>query len=481
MSAAMLSFVPGPVDPALLVAPSYSAPLLIDAAAITANGSNIFEGNWENTSYSANAGAAIQITTTQPVIIRNSRFKAQKYCIYSLTDGSDITVENCVGLVRSSTAGQCAQRFLNVGQPKNLVCEHNTMIGGGVLLDATATGGTLLVRIRYNRMLNVDGRKSDGAGGYVFERANWAGGGYWEAKQFLQIRPMVINDGEISWNEVENYPGVSRQEDSINMYGAAGLSGSPIRIHDNCIRGGWNSRPWDLASYSGGGIVCDRGTITGDWTDGATNATRWIDIDDNHVLGLVQHGISAPYGNNLNARRNRVICPNKLQGRTVLSANVGATVGGALRSVVNGYTYNVAWDNNVIGCVNAAGSQNNSWIPSVTATGVASAGGGTKTRLTFGSDHGLQSADNGNLVPVWSGTNWTPGNYAFTYVDATHIDLDVAWNASFGNPTLRSLTVDITNTTSVPFPTEADVVAEWNVWLAKKSAAGVTCGSSLVP
>ena len=162
-----------------------------------------------------------------------------------------------------------------------------------------------------------------------------------------------------------------------------------------------------------------------------------------------------------------------------LKAAPGATVGGALRSYVNGYTHNVAWDNNVIGCVNAAGSQNNSWIPSVTATGVASAGGGTKTRLTFGSDHGLQSADNGNLVPVWSGTNWTPGDYAMTYVDSTHIDLDVAWNPAFGNPTLRSLTVNITNTTNFPFPTEADAAAEWTIWNAKKAANGVVVGSTL--
>ena len=467
-----------PIAPGFLAAPVFSAPLTIDAAAITANGSNVFSGNWANDSYSANNGAAVYIATTQPVVIENSRFQAQKYCISSLSDGSNVTVRNSVGVVRNTTqAGQPAHRFLSLGQPGSVVCENNTMIGGGIQLSQTPSGSpTSLVRIRYNRAFNIDGRLSDGAGGFVFERANTANV-YFQAKQFLQINDVRgILSADIGWNEVVNEPFISRPEDNINMYGASGISGSPIRIHDNFIFGGWSSRPHDLASYSGGGIICDRGTSS-DWTDEATIATKWIDIDDNQVVGLVQHGISAAYGNNLNARRNRIICPNKVRGKTILSANVGAYVGGALRSVVNGFTFNVLWDDNVIGCVNAAGAQNNSSISSVAATGVASASSGTKTRLTVA--HGLQAADNGRTVPVFSGTNWTPGNYVFTYVDSTHIDLDVAWNPAFGNPTLRSSTVNITNTTSVPFPTEADAHAEWAIWRAKVAAAGVRLGSTL--
>ena len=70
---------------------------------------------------------------------------------------------------------------------------------------------------------------------------------------------------------------------------------------------------------------------------------------------------------------------------------------------------------------------------------VASASSGTKTRVTM-TAHGLTSANNGVAVPVTAGTNWTPGLYVFTYVDANTFDLDVAWNASFGNPTITIAT-----------------------------------------
>ena len=348
------------------------------------------------------------------------------------------------------------------------------MIGGGVYVHQQASGGMTECRIRFNKARNIDGRLSDGAGGHVYERANTVNV-FFQAKQFIQMNDVRGATGvDIGWNEIVNDPFISRPEDVINIYGSSGVSGDPIRVHDNYIQGGWPSRPFDVY-FSGGGIICDKGSST--WTDEATIACKWIDIDDNQVVGLVQHGISAPYANNVNARRNRIICPRTLQGRTILAANVGAYVGGALVSDVRGFTYNLNWDSNVIGCVNAGGSQNNTSISAINASGVASASGGAKTRITL--THGLTSGDNGRTLPVWSGTNWTRGEYALTYVDATHLDVDVPWNASFGNPVIRSLTVDITNTTSVPFPTEYDAYAERAIWRAKVAAAGVRLGSTL--
>lgn len=462
-----------PVGPALV----FAAPIDITDALIASRGSAVFDGLViENTSYSANNGAAIYVTSSQTVTIQNCIIKAQKYCINSLTNGSNLIVRNNIGVVKNTTqAGQPAHRFLNIDQGATIVCENNTMIGGGVYVYQQATGGMTECRVRFNKARNIDGRLSDGAGGTVFERANTANV-YFQAKQFIQMNDVRGATGvDIGWNEVINDPLISRPEDVINIYGSSGVSGDPIRVHDNYLRGGWPSRPFDVY-YSGGGIICDKGTAT-DWTDGATNATAWIDIDDNQIVGLVQHGISAPYANNVNARRNRIICPNKLQGRTILAANVGAYVGGALVSEVRGYTYNLNWDSNVIGCVNAGGSQNNTSISATNASGVASAGGGSKTRVTL--THGLTSGDNGRTLPVYSGTNWTPGNYVLTYVDSTHLDLDVAWDPAFGNPTIRSLTVGITNTTSVPFPTEFDAYSEREIWRAKVAAAGVRLGSSL--
>ena len=74
-----------------------------------------------------------------------------------------------------------------------------------------------------------------------------------------------------------------------------------------------------------------------------------------------------------------------------------------------------------------------------TCTAVASASAGAATRLTI-VGHGLTSANNGVSVYVASGTNWTAGLYAMTYVDADNIDIAAPWNASYGNPVVRSVT-----------------------------------------
>jgi hypothetical protein len=458
-------------------APVYSAPINITDALIVSNGSNVFTGNWENTSYSADNGAAVYVTATQPVILENCRFKAQKYCVSSLSNGSNITVRNCIGVVKNTTqAGQPAHRFLNVEQGSTVVCENNTMIGGGIYLYQQASvGGLTLVRIRYNRAINIDGRLSDGAGGIVFERANTANV-YFQAKQFLQMNAVRgATNVDVSWNEIVNEPFFSRPEDVISIYASSGTSLSPISVANNFLWGCFSSRPHELTSYSGGGILCDGGSST--WTDEATVACKWINIDDNQAAMVTQYGISVAYGNNINVRRNRIICPNTLRGRTLTTANVGAYTGGGLRSQANGFNANISIDNNVIGCVNTAGSQNNSSLSGWIASGVASASAGTKTRVTF--THGLTAAENGLTLDVASGTNWTPGSYVLTYVDASNLDLDVAWNAAFGNPTIRSATIGITNTTSVPFPDEGDAQDEWDMWRDKVAAAGVTLGASL--
>ncbi len=80
------------------------------------------------------------------------------------------------------------------------------------------------------------------------------------------------------------------------------------------------------------------------------------------------------------------------------------------------------------------------------ASAVASASAGAKTRVTI-TGHGLTSANDGVSVYVSAGTNWAVGLYPYTYVDANNIDLSVAWNAGFGNPTVRSVTGSLLTTT----------------------------------
>jgi hypothetical protein len=337
-------------------APVYSAPLLIDNAAITANGSNVFTGNWENASYSANNGAAVYVSTTQAVVIQNSRFKAQKYCVSSLTNGSNVTVRNCIGVVNNTTqASQPRQRFLNLGQPATVVCENNTMVGGGILLQDNATGGTTLVRILYNKAINIDGRLSDGAGGYVFEVANNANI-FFQAKQFLQINGLTGSNVEVAWNAIGNEPYVSRPEDVFNFYDAAGTVGSPMQIHDNFIYGGWPSRPHEI-TWSGCGFLVEQ----------SVEVAQYINIDDNQVVGIGNAGIGINTCNHINIRRNRLVSAGNVEGRQIKSRNRAAYSTGASS------TY-IVWQNNGFSWVDASNVQQGLYITNAGNAGNSNTG-----------------------------------------------------------------------------------------------------------
>ena len=293
-----------PVGPALV----FTAPIDITDALITSRGSAVFDGLViENTSYSANNGAAIYVTTTQPVTIQNCTLKAQKNCIGSVNSGTNVTVLNCLGVARNTTqAGQTAGRFVSLYQPASLIVENNTMIGGGIYSDGSpAVGGATIYRVRYNRALNVDGRLSDGAGGYVFERANTAGT-YFQTRQMVQINNGDFPaGGEIAWNECVNDPFISRPEDSINIYGARGTEALPVRIHDNYIQGGSPTRPYDVG-FSGTGIVCE-------------HDSRYVLIEDNQIVSYGNAAITLVNSDHCRALRNRAVGDGKIAGQVSFS------------------------------------------------------------------------------------------------------------------------------------------------------------------
>src|SRR5581483_11288537 len=137
----------------------------------------------------------------------------------------------------------------------------------------TGGAGEFAVRIVRNEARNIDGRKSDGRGGWMdFNSRQTASGrteeGF-EPVQFVQLDKVRHARGvEIAWNQVVNDPGQSRVEDNISLYLSSGTAERPIRIHDNFSRGSYTIRPWegkpgdDDWAYSGGGIMLGDGSPT---------------------------------------------------------------------------------------------------------------------------------------------------------------------------------------------------------------------------
>lgn len=394
MSAALLRVVSTPVAPSFLTPPIYSAPIIINDAAITANGSNVFEGNWFQQNYADNPGgnghgAAVVIKTTQPVIIRNSLIKARRYCIHWDVSPIDLTVENCVmQCLDPLQAQEAAGPAMSIIAPKNLIVEHCTFIGGGgIQIEETATP-TSYVRIRYNRAINIDGRMSDGAGGYVFEAASTVNV-YFKSRQFLQLRGnIVIADGEVAWNEVVNYPFISRREDAFSIYGGSGVSGKPFWIHDNAVKGGACTRPYDI-KYSGGGFIVE--DARDEVTD--TSVAQYVDIDDNQVIGASNVGLNfvGTGVSHVRARRNRFVSCGRINGLPVYGLGMNSPINVYENLGSTGPTYAELEDNGYSWRRDATSEQfNGPWLPVIGNTGNSNTGGYVIAATT---DEALEAAE----------------------------------------------------------------------------------------
>ena len=98
-----------------------------------------------------------------------------------------------------------------------------------------------------------------------------------------------------------------------------------------------------------------------------------------------------------------------------------------------------------------------------------------KTRLVSSAGHGLTAASNNKRIytSAWSGTGIV-GFYAMTYVDATHIDIAVAYSAGAGNPTITATGAEaplLTLTVPAALMQANSVIKITSQWSCTNSAA----------
>ena len=195
------------------------------------------------------------------------------------------------------------------------------------------------VKILRNRARNIDGRRR--------------GGGH-ELVQFVQFDKVIAVPGvEIAWNEVINEPGASRVEDNISIYLSSGTKQSPIRIHNNFIRGAYPATA-ATETYSGGGIMLGDGVGKTEDLDPA-----FVVAHDNQVLDTVNYGIAISAGHDCEIRDNRIVSAGVLpDGRKIAAKNVGAYVWDSYKAGDTRFHGNTG-RNNLIGWVK--GDTRNDW------------------------------------------------------------------------------------------------------------------------
>jgi hypothetical protein len=324
------------------------------AATFVIDRGGTYSGAWE--SDDANV-ACVRIDTSEPVIIENSTLRGRGILIVSDKRQAKITIRNTRGMgVNPNAAGRCVGRFANIERFASATIENCSLenTAGIYLLDyAGDHSERQTVRIVGNTSRNIDGRHSDGHGGYT------SGFGLVQFAQLDKCRQLA--GAEIAWNQVINEPERSRVEDNISIYMSSGTATSPLRIHDNFIRGGYPTNP-EKDPYAGGGIMLGDGVSD----DGPAGDSSFVLAERNQVLDTTNYGIAISAGHDNQMVANRIVSAGVLaDGKRIAAQNVGAYVWDSYKAGEKRFFNNSGRDN-LIGWAKAA-ERNDWWRPDAAA------------------------------------------------------------------------------------------------------------------
>ncbi|QCR22098.1 PA14 domain-containing protein [Pontibacter sp. SGAir0037] len=307
-------------------AQSYSGPFVI-----TKGGT--YTGNWESRDSEV---PAVEIKTSEPVTIINSNIRGAGYLIKSWSYRANITVRNTNGYGLPPTPWRSykkPRRFLIVDDFRNVVVENCYMEGtAGIALSVRYSGNgteSETIKIRYNKAKNIDGRVYGGMEISNFVKFNFRG---------------EVPHAEIAWNEVFNEPNNSLVEENINLYNSRGTPHSPIRIHNNFLKGAYPI-PATASVYSGGGILSD--SPQDGKSDPKSMVTAHLKVYENHTVNIGQHNYGIASGNNIEVYNNRAINSGLFDDGTPMNTYNNGLYG--YDYYKTGATFNNVMRDNVIG------------------------------------------------------------------------------------------------------------------------------------
>lgn len=303
-----------------------------------------YQGNWESFDPEI---PAVEIRTSEPVIIENSIVRSRGTLINIYNYSANVIVRNTSGYgLNPDEPGQYVGRFIDVDGWVSITAQNNYLqsTAGIYLANYVGDGSSdQTVKILGNSALNIDGRASNGAGG-------------WQAgspdpdvyRQFFQINGATLSNAEVAWNQVINQPGHSRVEESINIFNSNGTPANPFLIHDNYIQGAFPADAIDALDYTGGGImVSDVGS-------------SYIKAFNNQIVSTGGIGISISSGHDNSIFGNRVISSGLSPTGAILQfSNTGISI---WNSNLEGTFINNSGYDNYVAWV-SKGKRNDWWVP----------------------------------------------------------------------------------------------------------------------
>lgn len=316
-----------------------AGPVVVNDAWVKANGSKV-TGAWTGTL----TQAAISVRTKLPLTIENAILTGPANLI-DIAAGSNVSVLNTTGSVTNPNVYNTQKgAFVTASSPASLLVKNCTVTGAhfGVYVAGFSGGSGQTIQIIRNVFNNIDGRFSNGKGGYITSGVKGDPRAHAIQLNGVQARPNI----DISWNQVIVKPFEGEVNDVINIYSSSGTSQNHLKVHDNYIQGALPTVP-GVDRYAGGGIITD-----GKSTDTAATATAWVDIYNNQVVMTANYGVAVAAGHDNNIFNNRVVSAGKLSNGTIYTMTfANAANNGNLQKQTTTTYFNNHVHNNVLGLI----------------------------------------------------------------------------------------------------------------------------------
>ncbi len=297
-----------------------------------------YSGTWYNSDPSL---SAVEIRTAEAVVIENSTITSRGNLITNFANDANVTIRNCYmeGL-NPNVAGQHHGRAFDGNNMMDIdyfVMEHCHLVrtSGIRIRDIMDKSDPLNGYIKYNKVDVIEGRWSDGNGGYRYQDLQAS-----DSRQFVVFRRVYANNFLIEWNEI-----INQERDANGM-----PDGYPAGMQE------------DVMNFNAGGFTARRNLIVGSYpynayTDDHSGTAMISDpageycedllFEGNYVINVCNAGISIHNGqDNIWVRDNVVIMSGKdASGNLYDYVSVGLS-----------YQFNTVpnsgFENNLAGCIN---------------------------------------------------------------------------------------------------------------------------------
>jgi hypothetical protein len=285
----------------------YQGPLVVDANYVKKHGS-VITGSYQGTT----SVPAISVTNmSTPIVIANCTLTGPGDLIYAINSNVSVITTTGTGS-NPNIANQVKGMFVHAVNPISLTVSKNTInnVSMGVYVSGYSGNRSVsqTITINNNTINNIDGRPSNGNGGY-------ATNGSYNSHGIELLNVTGVPGIVIDWNQIINVASQSQSGQMINLIDASGTVSSPILVHDNYTQGAYPTDP-GVDAYSGGGILVD-----GSANDTAASTSAYINIYNNQVVSTANVGIAIAAGHNNSVYSNRVISSGIIANGTFVAGS----------------------------------------------------------------------------------------------------------------------------------------------------------------